>query len=412
MNANASAPSPPVTLTRALLRSLPPLPEGTAKQRLFDGLLRGFIAERRRSVTTFYFRYADARGRTREVKLGRLGDVTVEQARRKAEQLKAAVSLGTDPAADRAKLRAVPTLADFARDRYLPHVQDRLRSAGNIEAYLRLRILPALGRMRLDEITPVDVATLRRALLEQGLSNASVNRHLATLRSMLNLALRWQLFEGRNPAASPGMLEEVQRDRYLTAAQTQALMQALADEPCQAAAAALALLVVTGARKREVLRATWEHVDLDRCLLTVPRAKSGRPRHVPLSPVAVWVLRQQLQRRDGGPHVFPSDRRPGQPLENLRGAWERAKRAAGLPAELRIHDLRHSFASALANAGTPLNEIGIVLGHRELATTARYAHHAPQRLLHTAATAERAWQLLPGPDGGGREEVEEDATPG
>lgn len=182
---------PGVTITTALLRSLPPLPDGTVKQRIFDGVLHGFIAERRRSVTTFYFRYADARGRAREVKLGRLGDVTVEQARRRAEHLKASTSLGADPVAERAKLRAVPSLADFARDRYLPHVRERLRSAGNIDAYLRLRILPALGGKRLDEITPGDVAALRLRLAGEGLSNASVNRHLATLRSMLNLALRW-----------------------------------------------------------------------------------------------------------------------------------------------------------------------------------------------------------------------------
>ena len=81
----------------------------------------------------------------------------------------------------------------------------------------------------------------------------------------------------------------------------------------------------------------------------------------------------------------------------MRGAWARAKKAAGLPADLRIHDLRHSFASALANAGTPLNEIGTVLGHSQLSTTQRYAHHAPQRLIDTATVASRAWNLLAAP---------------
>jgi integrase len=157
--------------------------------------------------------------------------------------------------------------------------------------------------------------------------------------------------------------------------------------------------VVTGARKQEVLKARWENVDLDRLLLTVLQAKNGWVRHVPLSPVAAHIVRQQLLRRPAdSPHVFPSDRRPGRALENLRGAWERAKLAAGLPGELRIHDLRHSFASALANAGTPLYEIGTVLGHTQLSTTTRYAHHAPQRLVATAATAERAWNLLPAPE--------------
>ncbi len=91
-------------------------------------------------------------------------------------------------------------------------------------------------------------------------------------------------------------------------------------------------------------------------------------------------------------------RRAGQPVEGVRGAWRRARAAAGLPDDLRIHDLRHSFASALANAGTPLNEIGTVLGHSQLSTTTRYAHHSPQRLIDTATTALGAWNLLPEPE--------------
>ena len=90
--------------------------------------------------------------------------------------------------------------------------------------------------------------------------------------------------------------------------------------------------------------------------------------------------------------------RKGKPLEGLRKPWDRAKCAAGLAADLRIHDLRHSLASALANAGTPLYEIGVVLGHRQLSTTTRYAHHSPQRMVETATAAARAWNLLPAPE--------------
>lgn len=388
------------TITRTLIRDLPPPPPGVAKVRIFDDKLPGFLAERRKSGTTFYLRYTDPRGRSREVKLGRHGDVTVDQARRQAEQLRASVSLGADPVAERNKRRAVPLFADFARDRYLPHVQERLRSAANPEAQLRLRIVPFLGRKALDEITQDDVAALRRKLIAEKLSPATVNRHLATVRSMFNLALKWQLYEGRNPAASPGMLREQHRDRFLTAAETQALVRALDAERCQDSASALALLILTGARKQEALRAKWELVDLDRGILTVPLSKNGRPRHIPLSSAAARVLQVQATRRvPGNPYVFPSRRKDGAPLEGLRGPWERAKKAAGLPADLRIHDLRHSLASALANAGTPLYEIGAVLGHRQLSTTTRYAHHAPQRLVETATAAARAWNLLPEPDG-------------
>jgi len=199
------------------------------------------------------------------------------------------------------------------------------------------------------------------------------------------------------------MLREAHRDRYLTAEQTRALVRALDADRDQTGAAALALLTVTGARRNEVILATWDNVDLERGMLTVPVSKSGRPRYIPLSPIAALILRRQLAVRDAaagpepGAHVFPSRRRPGRPVEGLRGVWERAKRRAGLPADLRVHDLRHSFASALANAGTPLNEIGTVLGHTQLATTSRYAHHSPQRLIATATTASRAWDLLPEP---------------
>ena len=389
------------TITRTSLQKLAPLPKGVAKQRIFDDKLNGFIAEQRAGGVTFYFRYRDARGRRHEVRLGRLGDVTVDQARKRAEQLKAEVSLGGDPAADTAKLRAIPTVEQFVKDRYLPHVQERLRAAGNVEAYLRKRILPALGKKTLDEVSQQDVAELRRKLVAEGLANGTVNRHLATLRAMFNLALKWELYDGRNPAASPGMLRELHRDKYLSPAETQALFRALAADPDETAASVLMLLAVTGARRGEALKAMWENVDLERRLLTVPRSKSGRTRHVPLSAVAVAILQRQLAKRQlhpGNPYVFPSARRSDRAVEGIRGAWRRAKKAAGLPDDLRVHDLRHSFASALANAGTPLNEIGTVLGHTQLATTTRYAHHSPQRLIDTATTALRAWNMLPEPE--------------
>ncbi len=205
------------TITPSAMRDLPALAPGVAKFRIFDSRLRGFIAEQRQSGTTFYLRYKDQRGRNREIKIGRLGDLTVEQARKRAEQLKASVSLGADPLAERDKKRAVPLLSEFAAERYLPHVQEHLCSAQDIESCLRLRIVPFLGRKALDEINQDDVATLRRRMIDEGLSASSINRHLGTVRRMFNLAQKWQLFEGRNPAAAPGMMRAVHRDKYLTA---------------------------------------------------------------------------------------------------------------------------------------------------------------------------------------------------
>ena len=386
---------PKGTITRSSLKDAPLPPPGKDKVRIFDTRMAGFIAEIRRTHITFYLRYGDRRGRHREIKLGRLGEITVDQARRQAGLLKGRIALGEDPVADAARCKTVPLLATFAKERYLPFVQEHLSSASNIEAYLRLQILPHLGRKTLDEITQADVAGLRRRLIDAGLAAGTVNRHLATVRRMFNLASKWEVYEGKNPAGSPNMLRETSRDIYLDAAQTQALFRAFGADRCQHSAAGLALLAVTGARKNEVLHARWDLVDLNRCLLTVPKSKSGKPRHIALSPFAVRILQRQAAKREGShPFVFPSPRRPGMPLEDVRNAWTRAAKAAGLPAGFRIHDLRHSFASVLANLGTPLNEIGVLLGHSQMSTTQRYAHHAPQRLVATAATATRAWGLL------------------
>jgi integrase len=382
------------TITKTLLQSLPEPAAGKTKLRVFDDRLPGFIAEKRAGGTTFYIRYADARRRTREVKLGRLGEVTVDQARRAAEKIRAEVSLGGDPMAERDRKRAVPTVAEFANDRYIPHCKERLLSWDCNDRYMRLRILPAFGSKAMDEVTPADVAALRKKMVDAGFAAPTINRHLACVRSMYNAAIKWQVVDMRNPAASPGMLREVGRDRYLTPEQTRALLVALDKSKSRDTAAALALIAVTGARKQEVLRARWEHVDLAGRMLKVPRAKSGRPRHIPLSPFAVAILqRQAARRREGNAWVFPSPRTDEKPVQNEKRVWEAAKKAAGLPMDTRIHDLRHSFASALANAGVALFEIGQVLGHSQLSTTTRYAHHAPERLVATATTALSVWNL-------------------
>ncbi len=243
-------------------------------------------------------------------------------------------------------------------------------------------------------VSSADVAALRQRMIAERLSPSTVNRHLAYVRACFNMAVKWQVVDGRNPAASPGMLRERQRDHYLSAVETQALLAALDASPSRSAAAALALLVVSGARKQEVLRARWEHVDLGRSAITVPKAKSGGARTIPLSPFAAEIVRRQLAAREGDcPWVFPSSVDPARPVSDAKKVWLAAKRAAGLPDHIVIHSLRHSFASALANAGVPLFEIGRVLGHSQLATTTRYAHHAPERLVATAATAALAWDL-------------------
>ena len=141
------------------------------------------------------------------------------------------------------------------------------------------------------------------------------------------------------------------------------------------------LLLLTGARKREILNARWECIDFERQMLTVPLSKSGRPRHIPLSDGAIALLRS-VPRDEDVPWVF-FNRKTGKPLVTIFNAWKTIRRRAGLEA-LRLHDLRHSFASFLVNSGRSLYEVQRLLGHHDPKVTMRYAHLSPSALIEAA----------------------------
>lgn len=373
-------------LSQALVDTCAAVPPGGRKYRIADTGIIGFhLVVFASGAKTYYLRYTDPRGRQREMKIGCHGTITTAQARKRAAELKASITLGGDPAGERRRLRQFETVAAFVEQRFIPHVREHLRAAGDYEAMCRLRIVPAFGRRPLDEVTQADVAAFRRKLIGEGLSSGRVNRHLAVLRRIFNLALRWEAYAGRNPAQAPGMLREVPRDRSLSVAEVRALMAALLQDHDPTAASAIALLTLTGARKSEITEARWDCIDFDRCTLTVPLAKSGRARRVWLPDAAIAVLQVQPRLADQ-PFVFPSTRCPGQPIEGVRSAWARAKASAGLPADLRLHDLRHAFASFAINRGSSLYDVAGLLGHSQVSTTARYAHLSAERL-HDAANA-------------------------
>ena len=373
-------------ITRGLANAPPAVPEGLSRLQLFDDRLQGFFLEVRRSgVKTLYIRTRDARGRQRDIKLGRVGVITVDQARKRAGEIKAQASLGYDPAGERDRLREVETVADFVEKRYLPFIQGRLASARDQESFWRLRVKRAWGSKRLDEVRPHDVVDLQERLRRDGLSDGSVNRYVAFVRRVFSLAIQWEAVEGKNPVAHASMRREHGRERYLGEAELRALFKALDAEPSQGAAAAIALLAATGARRGEALRAKWEHIDWDRRLWVVPVSKSGRRRFIPLSDVAMAILERQ---RLSTPSVwvFPGSD-PAKPLFDVRKAWVRVKARAGLEEDLRIHDLRHTFASTLVGKGRSLHEVGSLLGHSQMSMTMRYAHLAPQRLIEAANEA-------------------------
>ena len=217
-----------------------------------------------------------------------------------------------------------------------------------------------------------------------GLAPATCNRILAVFKTICSLAvMRGLLPTGQSPCAGVSPFKiHAQRERYLSRDEAQRLMRALekSDRP---EAFAIRLLLLTGARKSEVLKARWEHVRLDLRLLIVPLSKSGKPRHIPLSDEAMAVIRS-IPRRQGTPWLFPGHA-PGKPLSDLYLFWNRLRRELGLT-DVRIHDLRHTFASFLVNAGHSLYEVQKLLGHGDPRTTMRYAHLGQASLVAAAQT--------------------------
>ena len=287
---------------------------------------------------------------------------------------------------------AILRLDAFVAAVYLPHVRLRKRSWRVDERIARQRLSPAFGARRLDRIRRGEVEDWLGDLAEEGLCPATCNRILAVFKSVCSLAmLHGVLPAGQSPCADvPPFKIHLQRERYLAPDEAQRLMREL-ERSARPEAAAIRLLLLTGARKSEILKARWENVRLDLRLLTVPLSKSGKPRHLPLSDAAVAVIRA-LPRGPGCPWLFPGHA-PGKPLSDVYLFWDGLRRGLGL-ADVRIHDLRHTFASFLVNAGPSLYEVQKLLGHSDPRTTMRYAHLGQASLL--AAAQSVSCFLVPG----------------
>jgi integrase len=380
---------PRANLTAMFVRTCS-CPSGTKRVDIFDTSLPGFMVEVRSSGgKTFYQRYRDIRGRQRQFKIGSIAALTLTQARRKARAVLAEATLGADPQNEREELRAIPTLSEFVRDSYLPFAKNAKRSWRTDETLLRLHILKRLGRLSLDEITTQQIADLLKRLQDAGYSSGTTNRVLILLRYIFNLAQRWRApGVNENPTKGLKTAADVCRERFLTFEEAQRLLTALDGDENQVAARAIKLLLFSGARRNEITHAKWEFINWDQATLLVPLAKSGKSRLVRLNSSALEVLRS-MPKMESNPYVFPSPL-TGRPSKSLHFPWDRIRKKCGL-SEVRIHDLRHSFASFLVNEGVSLYIVQGLLGHTQVRATQRYAHLADETL---AGAAELVGRLM------------------
>lgn len=318
-------------------------------------------------------------GRKQCISLGEFPAVSVQNARQRVAEHKALLARDKDPAVERGKARADLTFEEFAIQHYLPHAKAHKQTWDDDKNQIERRLCPVLGKLRLQAITPRDVA-LVHAKEKERTSASTANHLLTTLKRMLNLACKWGMLE-KNPANDQERFKEGPlRERYLSREELPRFLKALAQEDDTLSKAAILLLLYTGCRRNEIMSLTWQQIHLDEGRLFLPVTKNGRSRTVHLNAKASEVLQDLAIRRDqeertrDSEYIFPS--RQGTKkgyLYDLRKPFEKACRIAVIE-NFRIHDLRHSFASLAVMAGASLYDVQKLLGHQDIAMTQRYAH--------------------------------------
>jgi len=319
---------------------------------------------------TYYIRYKDKRKVSAQRKLGNAVILTLSDARALARRKLAEIAMGEEPFS-LIQSNPSPTLEKFAASDYIPYVKTYKKSWEMDISRIR-NLLPYFGAMRMSDIEKRDVVQLINDQLPS-YKPGSINRVIILLRYMFNLAIKWEV-EGvsRNPTAGIPLLKEDNHvERFLSSEEAKALLIAIKNSKNPMLQHIISMLILTGARKREVLDAKWEDFNMERNIWRIPTTKAGKARIVPLSDTAS-VLLIKLRQRKRCAYAFANPVTL-KPYSSVYYSWHTARKKAGL-SDVRVHDLRHSFASFLVNAGRSLYEVQTLLGHTQIKTTQRYAH--------------------------------------
>ena len=323
-----------------------------------------------------YIAQARGPGGAKRVTIGRHGVINADEARRRAALVINRIKSGEEAVPKQTKPVVGPTVAEAAA-RYLAEyveVRCKPKTAAMTRSLLRTRILPALGGTPLVGVERAQVAELHQSMHETPMT---ANRTVGILSALYRHAERWGLVPegGPNPCGTVVKFPNRQGERFLTDEEFIRLgrvLDEMENSRKSAKTVAIRLLALTGCRKSEILTLRWENVVLQEGELRLADTKTGA-RVVSLPPQAVALL-AALPREEGNPWVFPG-RKPGAPIRDIQSTWAAIRSRAGLD-DVRLHDLRHSFASRALALGESLPMIGRLLGHSRIETTARYAHLA------------------------------------
>lgn len=327
------------------------------------------------------------KGRQRFLTLARYGNKTLDEARTLAHKALGQARDGEDPAAARLGARQAPTMADLGK-RFLEEYAAKKMKPSSLKKARRLwkrQILPRLSRRKVRDIARTDIAELHDAMAG---TPTQANHVRGLLHTAFNLCEVWGWRpEGTNPCRHVKKYKLEARERFLSEAElgrlADALNQAEEEHPgWTRSVAAVRLLVMTGCRRGEILKLRWDEVDFEARCLRLADSKTG-PKMVYLNTPALEVL-AGIERVEDHPYVFPG-LKPGAPLTRFPRLWNWIRDRAKLPG-VRVHDLRHTFASYGVGAGLNLPVVGRLLGHSHTATTDRYAHLADDPVRNAAET--------------------------
>jgi integrase len=380
----------PKLLLTPLLVSNTCCPADRKRLDVFDIQTKGLHLEVRESGgKTFYLRYQDQRGKTRQLRLADAKDVSLSQARTLADKARNKIAMGEDPSEEKIAHRQVPTFEQFVDEQYMPYVKTYKRSWDTDVSLLRNHLLPRFTKRHLDLITRQDIVKMHHDRRASGAAPGSANRLIIMMRYIFNLAIKWEVPGIKtNPCAGVPLLEVNNKmERYLSVEEAERLYGAVCKSENTMLKYIVPMLILTGARKREVLDAKWQDFDLNRRIWRISMSKSGKARHVPISDGAMTVL-GSLPRNVNTEYAFANPK-TSKPFVSVFVAWNTARKSVGL-SDVRMHDLRHSFASLLINSGRTLYEVQHILGHTQVKTTQRYAHLSENTLLDAANAATRA----------------------
>ena len=362
-------------MTKLTKRTVDALKVETKDYFVWDSQIAGFgLRVMPSGAKTYQAQYRKG-GRTRRVSLGRHGKITAEQARKLAQEVMGSDAKGDNPAEEISQHRRAPTVAALCDRFFEQHVLENCKPStqGEYRRAIELFIKPAIGSFKTVDVERKDIADLHQKHRDKPYQ---ANRTLGVLSKMFNLAEIWGLrSDGSNPCRHVPKYREVKRERFLSSVELQRLGVTLAEVEADGSespyvVAAFRLLILTGCRLGEIQTLRWDYITPKG--MELPDTKTGA-RRIPLPEAARAVL-DSLESTVGNPYVIEG-KLEGSHVTDLQHPWRRIRDRAELPG-VRIHDLRHTYASNAVSGGMPIQMVGKLLGHSQIQTTMRYAHLA------------------------------------